>query len=499
MTGAMYAAVGGLRSHMSKLNVIGNNIANVNTYGYKSQRMTFKESIYGTSRSGSNGNTISGGNNPSQIGYGCSVGTIDLNMSPSTYSPTGVQMDCYIDGDGFFMVGDKMQREVEYYMEQTNDPDGTVHEAGSVKRVTWTGGVTSGSQLKDYDLTRVGDFWVDPDGYICNGDGKVLYGYARVQNPDYVEDATKAEIALAKSKGKDIESETIISTHLVPLRVPLQAAAPTGENGGKRYFTTNDQDETIELSYKDYQDLVEAGDEDELAKVTVTTVWEEGDPVYPFLGKDGLNQYADSEYPLLWEREIDNGNAGGGGGGNNQVEVPDGPGKGVSRIPTAENTASDAVSNVMPCQLRGMGIGKDGSIYGTANGKTVVIGYIAIASADNPNGVTHTGGPYYKCMPGAGNLRVSSLGIDLPNAYLGNKAAPDVEDDALDGRERASANDKIWNEKSTQLQSQGLEASGTDLAYEFAEMVTTQRGYQANTRIVNVTDSMLEELVNMKR
>ena len=45
----MYAAVGGLRSHMSKLNVIGNNIANVNTYGYKSQRMTFKESIYGTS------------------------------------------------------------------------------------------------------------------------------------------------------------------------------------------------------------------------------------------------------------------------------------------------------------------------------------------------------------------------------------------------------------------------------------------------------------------
>ena len=456
MTGAMYAAVGGLRSHMSKLNVIGNNIANVNTYGYKSQRMTFKESIYGTSRSGSNGNTISGGNNPSQIGYGCSVGTIDLNMSPSTYSPTGVQMDCYIDGDGFFMVGDKMQREVEYYMENTTDDDGTVHKAGSVKSVTWTGGVTSGSQLKDYDLTRVGDFWVDPDGYICNGDGKVLYGYARVQNPDYVEDATKAEIALAKAEGKDIESETIISTHLVPLRVPLQAAAPTGENGGKRYFQTDPATKDVkEIDFKTYDALPET----DKANVTITKVWEEGDPVYPFLGGDGLNQYADSEYPLLWERKVDNTTPAPG----DPVTVPDGPGKGVSRIPTAENTASDAVSNVMPCQLRGMGIGKDGSIYGTANGKTVVIGYIAIASADNPNGVTHTGGPYYKCMPGAGNLRVSSLGIDLPNAYLGNKAAPDVEDADLDGR------------------------------------VTTQRGYQANTRIVNVTDSMLEELVNMKR
>ena len=52
MTGAMYAAIGGLKSHMSKLNVIGNNTANVNTYGYKAQRMTFQESMYTTSRAG---------------------------------------------------------------------------------------------------------------------------------------------------------------------------------------------------------------------------------------------------------------------------------------------------------------------------------------------------------------------------------------------------------------------------------------------------------------
>jgi len=490
----MYAAVGGLRSHMSKLNVIGNNIANVNTFGYKSQRMTFKESIYGTSRSGSNGNTVSGGNNPSQIGYGCSVGTIDLNMSPSTYSPTGVQMDCYIDGDGFFMVGDKLQREVTYYLTQAeidaDEPDdgwpgGTPPAIGSVRSVTWKGGVTSGSQLKDYDLTRVGDFWVDPDGYICNGDGKVLYGYARVQNPDYVPGASKAEIALAKSQGMDIESETIISTHLVPLRVPLQAARPSYENGGK-------------VAYDEDGDVIEDPVANAADIAREETLWEEGDPVYPYLGEDGLNNYADPDFLKVRQEAPDD--AAGGGGGAGQITVPNGPGKGWSRIPTAENTASDAVSNVMPCQLRGMGIGKDGSIYGTANGKTVVIGYIAIASADNPNGVTHTGGPYYKCMPGAGNLRVSSLGIDLPNAYLGNKLPPDTDpnDPDIEG-EIASANDKIWNEKATQLQSQGLEASGTDLAYEFAEMVTTQRGYQANTRIVNVTDSMLEELVNMKR
>ena len=70
MTGSMYAAVSGLRTHMSALNVIGNNISNVNTFGYKSSRYTFNEALYTTSRSGSNGTTEVGGRNPAQIGFG---------------------------------------------------------------------------------------------------------------------------------------------------------------------------------------------------------------------------------------------------------------------------------------------------------------------------------------------------------------------------------------------------------------------------------------------
>lgn len=58
----MYAAIGGLKTHMTNLNVIGNNIANVNTAGYKAQRMIFQESIYTTSRAGSNGTAVRGGN-----------------------------------------------------------------------------------------------------------------------------------------------------------------------------------------------------------------------------------------------------------------------------------------------------------------------------------------------------------------------------------------------------------------------------------------------------
>ena len=82
MTGAMSAAISGMKNHMQALNVVGNNIANVNTYGYKTQRITFKESIYNTLSAGSGGTATMGSTNPGQIGYGCTVGTIDLDMNP---------------------------------------------------------------------------------------------------------------------------------------------------------------------------------------------------------------------------------------------------------------------------------------------------------------------------------------------------------------------------------------------------------------------------------
>ncbi len=439
MTGAMYAAIGGLKSHMTKLNVIGNNVANVNTHGYKAQRMTFKESMYTTSRSGSNGGVTMGGNNPSQIGYGCSVGSIDLNMSPSTYAPTGVGLDCMLDGEGFFMVGNKI--EYEPILDDQGQPTGEV-----------TGhGITSGSDLSIPDLTRVGDFWVDPDGYICNRDNKVLYGFARVQNPNYKPKPTADDLKKDPTCGEP----TIISTELVPLRVPLSAAAPTkGTNGNGGIIEVDGKDKAL---------------------------WEEGDPVYPYLNAAGENRYASYK------------NAATSAEGTTAPTYP----INSTQIPVAQNTNENRVSDEMPIQLKNMQIGTDGSITGiAANGKTVVIGYVAIASADSPDGVTHTDGPYYKCMGGAGNLRVAAL-VDLPTKYLGNQKATEATGNTA--ATTPDAADAILAEKTTKIRNGGLEASSTDVANEFAEMITTQRGYQANTRIITVTDSMLEELVNMKR
>ena len=103
----MSAGISAMKAHMDALTTVGNNVANVNTYGYKPGRITFKESIYSTQAAGSNGTETLGGTNPRQTGYGCSVGTIDLDMTTSSLESTGMPTDCFIQGDGFFLVGPK--------------------------------------------------------------------------------------------------------------------------------------------------------------------------------------------------------------------------------------------------------------------------------------------------------------------------------------------------------------------------------------------------------
>ena len=364
MTGAMYAAVSGLRAHMSKLNVIGNNIANVNTAGYKASRMIFTESIYTTLKSGSNGTAVNGGTNPSQVGYGCQVGTIDLDMSSKNYNPTGVGLDCMIDGEGFFMVGDK------------------------------TGGITS-DNVDALELTRLGRFDIH-DGYLVDGEGKVVYGF----------------LCYAEEDAPGVAAG--VSTELAPIRLPLAAKGPA-----------------------------------------------DGDPV-----DDDTLKAGSALYPTL-------------GGDNDSITVD----------ATGAQVATDSEGNPSRVQLTGIAISADGSIVGTnaTTGKPVVIGYVALARVDNPAGLTHTDGPYYQALDGAGKVHVCSIG----NAVTGNLNNKGDDD--------ATSDDLIGGTGKTTILSGGLESSGTDLANEITEMITTQRGYQANTRIITVTDSMLEELVNMKR
>ena len=157
--------------------------------------------------------------------------------------------------------------------------------------------------------------------------------------------------------------------------------------------------------------------------------------------------------------------------------------------------------------IKNLQVSEQGAVIGTCeNGQTVVVGYAAIASVDSPDGVTHIGGPYYQALEGSGDVHVSGVGGILTDKFLNNKKTLTGAGGGAGGGTGGGTTstpppieESIGQGKGIKIRNAGLEASTADVATEFSNMILTQRGYQANTRIVTVTDSMLEELVNMKR
>lgn len=150
MLRAMDSAVAGLRSHQNKMDVVGHNIANVNTFGFKAQTYTFKEAMYQTSTASTAG-TKTGGVNAAQYGYGTLMGSIGMDMTASTPSYVG-GFNASIDGEGFFITRSSKLADGE---KQTSD----------------------NFKKGDFDYTRVGQFQLDSNGYVTDANGNFLYGF----------------------------------------------------------------------------------------------------------------------------------------------------------------------------------------------------------------------------------------------------------------------------------------------------------------------------------
>ena len=143
MLQAMFSGVSGLQVHQTKLDVIGNNIANVNTLGFKAGRVTFEDQLSQTLRTASSPTDTVGGQNPAQVGLGVALGAVDTLQTQGNLQTTGKLTDMAIQGNGFFLVG--------------------------------TG--------KDISYTRDGSFDLDSDGVLVNpGTGVKLLGYVADQN-----------------------------------------------------------------------------------------------------------------------------------------------------------------------------------------------------------------------------------------------------------------------------------------------------------------------------
>ena len=419
MMRSLFSAVSGLRTHQTRMDVIGNNVANVNTPGYKSSRVTFQEVFSQTLRGASSPSDLSmterGGMNPLQVGLGVTTASIDTNHVSGNLQPTSRMSDVAIEGKGFFVV-----------------QDGSTHA-----------------------FTRVGAFDTDGDGVLVDAEGRKVLGW--VLDPvtgTLPADKTETllspiRIAIGSNMSaqatdsivwqKNLDSQAAVGTvKTVPVTVyDSQGAAHSitvtftkgGVNDWSWDVTSGDPNLSVSIDPVSATDLVFRAD----GSFDTT-----GNPVYQVT----------ATYPGVSDMHL-------------TFDMTN-----ITQVagPSTVDTAS--VNGHPTGTLESYTFDSKGIISGFySNGQTKILGQLAVANFANPGGLQKTGKSLY----------VAS----------NNSGRPDIGEAGTSGRGTIAPS--------------SLEMSNVDLAEEFTQMIITQRGFQANSRIITVSDELLQELVNLKR
>ncbi|MGZ3647500.1 MAG: flagellar basal-body rod protein FlgF [Syntrophales bacterium] len=409
MGSALYTGISGLNASSTEMDVISNNIANVNTVGYKSQNTYFAD-ILSQSLSGGYSGTM-------QVGRGVEVADIGTQFGPGSFETTGNATDVAIDGDGFFMVNDK--NGATYY-------------------------------------TRAGSFHLDNAGNLVDLNGDKVQGYNL--------------LGAAPTTITDINLNNVQSVPVSTTTFSVGANLDAGTAIGNTFSTT----QTVYDSLGDKHSL-DITYTSAAPAVGSTSAWDltltldgaiAGTPTTATLEFDAngaLINPADNSI-------------------NFGATLPSGATIGAGGVLTWDMTssssliltgyASTSVINSLTNdgyasgQLKSLSVTDDGKISGFfTNGQTANVAQIVLANFGDPEGLkrmgsnlfgaTVTSGPAIMNVPGA-----SGMGTVAANS---------------------------------------LEMSNTDIATEFINMITAQKAYSANARIITTEDQMLTELINIKR
>ena len=198
MLRSMYSGISGMKVNQTKLDVIGNNIANVATTGFKSSRAEFKDMLYQNSGEASAPISTKGGTNAKQVGLGAQLSSINKVMGQGNALSTGRSLDVCVDGDGYLIVG-----------------SGNIIASNPVANNAFEGntGGTTGNESLDVLYTRDGNLTLDYQGNLLTADGYRVMGYNI--GLEHTVDGITATFVEA-DKGKD----SIKSDALVPLAIP---------------------------------------------------------------------------------------------------------------------------------------------------------------------------------------------------------------------------------------------------------------------------------------
>lgn len=551
MVRSMYSGVSGLRSHQQRLDVIGNNVSNVNTYGFKSSRATFRDMFYQNVRNAAQGTSSRGGINPSAIGYGASLSSVDLLMEVSSMTPTGNPLDVAITGEGFLQVMDN-DGNIFYTRAGMLDVDPTTGYL-----VDGNGYFVLGTQAKDATVGIVGQ---EPGTSrikieLPTLDAKQASVTKKIGGNEFTMTATNIgdagnasinfSLAYDMPAGQDIEvvisgnnievnvnptstfanvgtfmdqvntmiTDKLGETHPAgkfelnmdpPITVAGNPAYPgdviTGEQlvksdagptGGMIALSPDAQDRNIQFIAKKLGSAFSgdtAGAQLAITHDTATDLWSvavgdyklEGITLAALTGSAGVmlkntatgadeNDYFTISIPksALDLKDPDDPAAGYADSttvtlGDMTPQRPSGN-LGLNAGFQLEGGTEGGPQTIM--NITGFGIGADGTLTGQAGGERLIFGRIDLANFDNPKGLQQSGNSYFAETQNSGKPQYAVPGEDGTGA----------------------------------LKNSALEVSNVDLANEFSDMITTQRGYQANSRLITVSDTMLEELINLKR
>lgn len=193
MLRSMYSGISGMKVNQTRLDVIGNNISNVNTTGFKSSRARFKDMLNQNVSNAMAPSQNQGGTNASQVGLGVQLASIDAVMTQGNLQSTGRALDLAIDGEGFFMVSNGPSIYGDSQLEVN-------HRAGT-HTLTQQSLANSGSEIM---YTRDGSLILDSEGNLLTGDGYRVMGYS-LTNDDSSMPATSQKPNNTTAAGLDFK------------------------------------------------------------------------------------------------------------------------------------------------------------------------------------------------------------------------------------------------------------------------------------------------------
>ncbi len=474
MMRSLYSGVAGLRTHQTRMDVIGNNIANVNTVAYKSQAMNFSDLLYQTtqSASGPNDETGRGGTNARQIGLGAKTAAIGTTISQAgSAQTTNNPFDIYITGKSFFIVSDGNDN---FF---TRDGSFCVDAAGNLV-MSSNGYNVMGWQIDPKDEKAIVKDTVTP---------------IRIMSPENMTYPAEATSAAYMSGIIDKYDENVTgSGKIVNMKIydsmgysytAKYSIAAGGSSPGSSATYNYYELKLTDVLDAEGKSITEAtptaltlptlkvGSDDRLTSVYL--YYDAKDGSFKGIHKDA-NATSDDEIAAnkAFTLDFDNGTATASEVNFADIEVDMSStsnvnNDGTSTVSATPGTAKGLNRGRKVGEMTGVSISNAGLIYATYdNGQSKLLGQIAAAQFANAEGLEKAGDNLYKASMNSGEF--DGIGVDV----------------TADGGYFTTGE---------------LEMSNVDLSNELTTMIVTQRGFQANSRIITVSDSMLEELVNLKR